>query len=160
MYAKLQNCIQLSLTLTKLCHIKCDHLLNFYILLEKREKSRYVCNSWTDLHKVWCDDDERVSLVRCPLKIFILKIQDGGRPIRLRDPFCIIMRYCNLSIFKMAAVHHPGILKLKFLTGNCFRDTFCVIVLMFVEIRRNVADISHFFVFFQVNCKNSLDGRA
>ena len=33
MYAKLQNFIQLCLTLTKLCHIKCDHLMNFYISL-------------------------------------------------------------------------------------------------------------------------------
>ena len=46
---------------------------------------------------------QNVSQVRRPLK-FVLKIQDGGRPIRLRGPFCIIMRYCNLSIFKMAAV--------------------------------------------------------
>jgi len=44
-YAKLQNFIQLSLTLTKLCHIKRDHLVNFYISLEKREKLRCLCNS-------------------------------------------------------------------------------------------------------------------
>jgi len=37
-YAKLQNFIQLSLTLTKLCHIERDHLVNFYISLEKCEK--------------------------------------------------------------------------------------------------------------------------
>jgi len=33
-YASLQIFIQLSLTVTKLCHIKCDHPANFYILLE------------------------------------------------------------------------------------------------------------------------------
>ena len=48
----------------------------------------------TDLHKIWHNDAERVSQVI---------IQDGGRSIRLRNPFCIIMRYCNLSVFKMAA---------------------------------------------------------
>jgi len=52
--------------------------------------------------------------VRCPFKNFILKIQDGG-------PF---LRYCNLPIFKTAAVRHLGILKLKFSTANHFRDTY------------------------------------
>ena len=33
-YARLQIFIQLSLTVTKLCHIKCDHPANFYISLE------------------------------------------------------------------------------------------------------------------------------
>jgi len=33
-YASLQIFIQLSLTVTKLCHIKCDHPANFYIILE------------------------------------------------------------------------------------------------------------------------------
>jgi len=46
------NFIQLSLTLTKLCHIKCNHLVNFYILFEKREKSQYLCNSTTDVHNL------------------------------------------------------------------------------------------------------------
>ena len=45
-----------------------------------------------------------------PVKL-ILTIQDGEQPIRLRDPFCIIMKYCKFSIFKMA---HVGISKLKF----------------------------------------------
>ena len=81
------------------------------------------------------------------IKKIILKIQDGRRPMRLRDPFCIIMRYCNFSIFKMAAVRHLGILKLKFLKANKFSDTFYVITLNFVEIGRTVAEISHFFAF-------------
>jgi len=113
----------------------------------------------TGLHKIWHDDAERVS--SAPLiKKLILKIQDGGRPIRLRDPFYIIMRYCNLSIFKMAAVRHLKILKLKFLTASHFRDTFCVITLNFVEIGGTVTEISHFSCFFQVKYKNSLDDRA
>jgi len=65
---------------------------------------------------------QNVPHVRGPLKKFHLKIQDGGRPIRLRDPFCILMRYCNLSIFKTAAVRHLGILKFKLLTANHFSD--------------------------------------
>jgi len=55
-----------------------------------------------------------VSRVRCPFKNFILKIQDGGP----------LLRYCNLPIFKTAAVRHLGILKLKFSTANHFRDTY------------------------------------
>jgi len=34
-YASLQISIQLSQTVTKLCHIKCDHPANFYISLER-----------------------------------------------------------------------------------------------------------------------------
>ena len=73
--------------------------------------------------------------------------------MRFRDPFCIIMRYCNLSILKMAAVRHLGILKLNFLTANHFRDTFCVIALNFVDIGRTVAEIAHLFAFFKRNVK-------
>jgi len=80
----------------------------------KREKSRYLCDSSTDLHKICHDDAEHVYQVRRPLQMYFT-IQDSGRPIRLRDPFCIITRYCNFPIFKMAAVRHIVILKLKFL---------------------------------------------
>ena len=51
-------------------------------------------------------------------KLQILKIQDGGRTIHMRDPFCIIMR----SIFKMAAARPLRILKSKFSTAVHFRD--------------------------------------
>jgi len=47
---------------------QCDHLLEFYILHKKREKSRYLCNSTTDLHKICRDDDDLVSLVHRSLK--------------------------------------------------------------------------------------------
>jgi len=54
---------QLSLTFTKLCLIKRDHLVNhlviFYILVEKRENCEHF-NSITDHHKIWHDDAERV----------------------------------------------------------------------------------------------------
>jgi len=36
----------------------------------------------THLHKIWQDDAERLSQVHCPLKTFILKIQDGRWPER------------------------------------------------------------------------------
>jgi len=50
-YAKLQNVIQLSLTLTKLCHER-NHLLNFYILLENA-KNCYVSTKFgTPMHNV------------------------------------------------------------------------------------------------------------
>jgi len=68
-YAQLLNFIQSSLPLTKLCRIKCDHLVNFYISLAKREKLRYLCNTTTDLHKIWHNDAEPVSQVRRPLKM-------------------------------------------------------------------------------------------
>jgi len=35
---KLENFIQLSVTLTKLCHINRDHLMNCYISSDKRQK--------------------------------------------------------------------------------------------------------------------------
>jgi len=61
----------------------------------------------TDLHEIW-----QTMQVHRLLKS--LKIQNGGRPIGLKDPFCKFVRYRNFSIFKMAAVRHLGFLKLKF----------------------------------------------
>ena len=41
--------------------VKRDHLVNFYISLEKRKKLLYyLCNSMTDLHKIEHDNAERV----------------------------------------------------------------------------------------------------
>jgi len=115
----------------------CNHLMSFYISLEKL---CYLCNSMTDLHKIWHDNAEHVSSAP-PIKKFCLKTPDGRRPIRLRDLFCIIMRYCNLSIFKMAAVRHLGIMKKKFLTAPHLRDTFYIIRLNFVQIGQTTAEI-------------------
>jgi len=50
-YAKLQNFIQFSPTVTKLCHIKHDRLVSFYISLENCENCD-ICNSMTDLYKI------------------------------------------------------------------------------------------------------------
>jgi len=87
----------------------------------KNAKNRDISATVPPIHEAWHDDAERVSQEHRPLKKFTLKIQDGGRPICLRDPFCIIM---SIAIFKMAAVRHLGILKLKVLTAGYFRDTF------------------------------------
>ena len=121
-------------------------LLKFRLFV--RPSVRHTCS----LSEIWYDDAERVSSA-LPIKLIILKIHDGGRPIRLRDPLCIIMRYCNLSIFKMAAVRRLGVLKLKFVIASYFRDTFCIITLNFVEIGRTVAAISHIFAFVGWNVK-------
>ena len=78
----------------------------------------------------------------------ILKIQDGGRPIRFRDPFCIIMIYCNFSIFKMATVHYLGILKLKFFNNRAHQIHFLrIIKLSFLKIGHTptVTEMSQFF---------------
>ena len=64
-YVKMQNFIELPPISTQLYHIKYNRLVNVYISPEKREKkSRYLCNSMTDLHKIWHCDAERVSHVK------------------------------------------------------------------------------------------------
>ena len=53
---------------------------------------RCLLNRMTDLHKIWHDDAEvaeRVSSAPA-VKNLSLKIQHCGRPIRLRNPFCVI----------------------------------------------------------------------
>jgi len=42
--------------------------VNFYISLEKRDRSRYPCNRTTDLCKIWHDDAKRASEMRRFLK--------------------------------------------------------------------------------------------
>jgi len=76
-------------------------------------------------------------------------IQDGGRPIHLRPALRRreILQFV-VSIFKMAAARHFAVLKLKFLTANHFRDTFCIVKSDFVEVGRTVAEMSHFFRIF------------
>jgi len=69
-YAKLPNFIQLSITLTKLCHITNDRPVNFYISLDPNP-SRHFLNV-----AQWC----RMCLqVYRPLKTSVVTIQDGGR---------------------------------------------------------------------------------
>ena len=50
-------------TLAKICHIKRDRLVNFYISLEKCEKLRYICNSMTYLQK--CDTTIQNVFFKC-----------------------------------------------------------------------------------------------
>ena len=62
----MQNFIQLSLIVTKLCHVKRDRLVDFLHFTRKkinREKSRYLCNSMIDLKEIWYDNAEWVSQV-------------------------------------------------------------------------------------------------
>jgi len=78
MYAKLQNFIQLCLTLTELCHIKCDHLMNFYISL--RNAKIAISLQQYDLPAQnsagWCTN---VSVKCTAFKISTLKIRNGGQ---------------------------------------------------------------------------------
>ena len=94
-YTEMQNVIELSPTLAKLCYTNHDLQVNFFnISLRKREKSRYLCIGMTDLHKIWHNDAEWVSQVDGPaVKNLVEEIQNGRRPLRLSDPFCVIMRY-------------------------------------------------------------------
>jgi len=47
---------------SKLCHVKREYLVNFYISLEIRKQLQYLCNSMTNLLNMWHDGAERVSL--------------------------------------------------------------------------------------------------
>jgi len=42
-----------------------EHLENFYISLEKKEKLRYLSYGMTDLREIWHVDKERVSVHGC-----------------------------------------------------------------------------------------------
>jgi len=68
------------------------------------------------------DDDaqaaERVSQVRCPLKKFHLKNPIWRTVDTLERPVLYHHEILQFVDFKMAAVRHLGILKLKFLTAN------------------------------------------
>jgi len=75
--------------------------------------------------------------------------------ISLKDRLCIIMRYHDFSIFKIPAISHLGFLKLKLLTA-VNRDTFFINMPYFTEIGHTIAQVSQFFLFFLVKCKNSL----
>jgi len=76
----------------------------------------------SDIRKIWNSEVQRL------LKNLILEIQDGGCPIRLKDPFCI-MRYRDYFILRR---RYFEFLKLNFLTSVHFRYTFWIIVPNFV----------------------------
>jgi len=59
-----------------------------------------------------------------------------------------LQRYCNLTVFKMAAVRHFGFLNLKFLT--VVDVIFCITVPNFVIIGQTFAEIYRFFVVFKM----------
>ena len=58
-----------------------------------------------------------------------------------------LQRYGDLTVFKMAAVHHLGFVKFKFLMVGALRDPFCICVPNFVKIGQTVAKISRFVWF-------------
>jgi len=78
----------------------------------------------TNVHKIWQNDAECVSQVCRPLKKFHF-INPRWRTVDTLERHVLhhheIPGYCNLLTFKMAAVRHLGIYKLKFLIVNHFR---------------------------------------
>jgi len=101
------------LTSTKLCQTKgwpFSEFLHFYI---STKKSQYIAISLQRYDRsplilaYWCKMGFSSAVA---VKKLILIIQDGGWPMRLRDPFCITVRYRDFSTFKVAAV-----CRLKFL---------------------------------------------
>jgi len=135
--------MQLSPTVKKLCHTKCDDLVNFYISLEKQRQLVISLQQYDQSPQIWHDYAAHVSQMHRLLRI-ILNIQGGGWPKLLRDPFCIIMGYRDFLIFKIAALRRLGFLRLKFLTSMHFRDMFCMIVQNHVQIGHTVAEILQF----------------
>jgi len=110
-YAKLQNFIQFSPTVTKLCHIKHDRLVSFYISLENCEKLRYLQQYDRSLQNLtrWCrtyrwSASLLVSISKNPTR---RTVDTPERPVN-----CIIMRYREFSIFNpwrvMITIHKPA----------------------------------------------------
>jgi len=132
--AKLPHFIQLSQAFTKLCHIERDHavnhLVNFYSLLEKREKLRYLCYSMTCLAR-WC----RTCRKWTGRQKFNSKNPRWLTTDALERETPVLHRHEISRCFdvKMAAVRHVGFLKVKFLTANHHRDTFYITVPSCVE---------------------------
>jgi len=76
-----------------------------------------------------------------------MMIQDGGRPIRLKD----VLHHHGISQFfnfKKGDCPPSWILKLNFLTAMHFRDVISITMPNFMESSHTVAEISQFFVFF------------
>jgi len=97
-YAKLQNFIQFSTTVTKLCHIKHDRLVSFYMSLENIEKLRYLQQYDRSLQNLtrWCrtyrwSASLLVSISKNPTRRTVDTLE--------RAVNCIIMRYREFSIF-------------------------------------------------------------
>jgi len=96
-YAKLLNVIQLSLTLTKLCHIKCVHLMNLFILQEKCKKTCNI-NISTTVRLISTESNtmtQSMSLKCMTVKNF--KLQDGWQPPSLESKDCNISWWCGMA---------------------------------------------------------------
>ena len=61
-----------------------------------------------------------------------------------------LQRYGDLTVFKMAAVRHPGFVKFKFLAVAAVKRPICIILPNFVKVGQTVAEISRFFVIFKM----------
>ena len=68
----------------------------------------------------------------------------------------LVQRYGDLTVFKMAAVRHLGLVKFEFFKER-LRDPFCISVLNFVKIGQTVAEISRFLWFFKMAAAAILD---
>ena len=67
-----------------------------------------------------------------PIKNFILKIQNGRQPICLRDPFCIIMKYCKFVDFQAGSCPSSWNFKIEIFNSQspqrhtlCYHVKFC-----------------------------------
>ena len=118
-----------TVTLTKLYHIKQDHfIVNFYILPEKCKKSQYLCNSMTISKSCSTVMQHRSLVCTGCLKNLIVKIQDGRRLICFRGIFFVIIRYYNRD-------GRVGFLKLH------LRGTFCISLPHFMETCHTTVEI-------------------
>jgi len=144
--------IQLSLTMTTLCHIKHDQLENFYISPEKKhEKLPYCCNGVTDHHKIWWWG---TSLKFTAIKSFNFKNPRRQTATSLK---IVISHWCRTS-FERIGVRHRGFLHINCLTA-CARSASSRQILS-----RSVIPLQRYQDFlwsiFLVKCINSLNGRA
>jgi len=89
---KVTKFIQLSLTLTKLCLVKCNHLVNFYLSLQKRDKLRYLCNSTPDIHKF------NKMMQNMSVWLSFSKFQDGRQPLSWKSTDCIMSWLCRIAV--------------------------------------------------------------
>ena len=113
----------------------------------------WLCNSMTDLHKIWHDDAQRLSSAPAVTNLTLTsRMRAADMPQRS------VLLHQQISRL-MAAVRHLVFLKLKFLTATHIRDMFCTNVSTFVEICHCCRDVAIFRVF-SVKCKNALDDRA
>ena len=128
-YTKLQNFIQLSHTLAKLCHIKCDHVVN-------------CCKMWKIGTMM-----QNMSIKCIARKEFNFNNPRWWTADALESPILHHRKILQFLVFKMATVCHLGILKFKFSTAMHFWDMFCIMKLNFAETCRIVAEILQFFTF-------------